>query len=93
VTVGHCQEKYDDTGMYVGTIIVTEGMPHGVGTMNYDSGRVYSGTWVRGQWHGKGSCSIPTATHMKANLSLMRATDVVGVIIFGPQPIKASAFV
>jgi len=54
VTGASCQDKYGDTGMYTGTILVTEGMPHGKGTMNYESGRMYSGDWVCGQWHGKG---------------------------------------
>lgn len=59
VTGAQCQDKYGDTGMYVGTILVTQGMPHGEGTMNYDSGRVYSGSWVVGQWHGKGKLLNP----------------------------------
>ena len=54
VTGASCQDKYGDSGMYSGTILVTEGLPHGRGTMNYESGRVYSGDWVSGQWHGKG---------------------------------------
>ena len=54
VTGASCQDKYGDRGLYTGTILVTEGMPHGKGTMNYESGRVYSGDWVSGQWHGKG---------------------------------------
>jgi hypothetical protein len=54
VTGASCQDKYGDSGMYSGTILVTEGLPHGKGTMNYESGRVYSGQWVTGQWHGKG---------------------------------------
>lgn len=54
VTGASCQDKYGDTGMYSGAILVTEGLPHGKGTMNYESGRVYSGQWVSGQWHGKG---------------------------------------
>jgi hypothetical protein len=59
VTGSHCQDNFGDTGMYVGTILVTEGMPHGEGTMTYDSGRVYSGNWVCGQWHGKGKLLNP----------------------------------
>lgn len=54
VTGASCQDKYGDAGLYTGTILVTEGMPHGKGTMNYESGRMYSGDWVTGQWHGKG---------------------------------------
>lgn len=54
VTGASCQDKYGDTGLYTGTILVTEGMPHGKGTMNYESGRMYSGCWVSGQWHGRG---------------------------------------
>ena len=54
VTGAACQDKYGDQGLYSGTILVTEGMPNGAGTMNYESGRMYSGGWSSGQWHGQG---------------------------------------
>lgn len=59
VTSAECSDKYGDTGYYTGSILVTEGMPHGKGIMNYDSGRVYDGDWVSGQWHGKGKLLNP----------------------------------
>lgn len=59
VTGAESQDKYGDPGMYTGTILVTEGMPHGKGCMNYESGRVYNGDWVSGQWHGHGKLLNP----------------------------------
>eukprot|EP00522_Entomoneis_paludosa_P010584 CAMPEP_0172450064 /NCGR_PEP_ID=MMETSP1065-20121228/8576_1 /TAXON_ID=265537 /ORGANISM="Amphiprora paludosa, Strain CCMP125" /LENGTH=947 /DNA_ID=CAMNT_0013201833 /DNA_START=61 /DNA_END=2904 /DNA_ORIENTATION=+ len=59
VTGAESQDKYGDPGMYTGTILVTEGMPQGKGCMNYDSGRVYNGDWVSGQWHGHGKLLNP----------------------------------
>jgi len=59
VTNAICRDKYGDTGTYSGTISVAQGLPNGVGTMEYDSGRVYSGDWVAGQWHGRGKLHNP----------------------------------
>ena len=59
VTSAQCQDKYGDPGMYTGSILVTEGLPHGKGCMNYESGREYDGHWVSGQWHGHGKLVNP----------------------------------
>lgn len=59
VTSAESQDKYGDSGMYTGTILVTQGMPHGKGCMNYENGRVYNGDWVSGQWHGQGKLLNP----------------------------------
>ncbi|KAL7579951.1 hypothetical protein ACA910_004947 [Epithemia clementina (nom. ined.)] len=59
VTGAQCQDKYGDAGMYTGTILVTEGLPHGKGCMKYESGREYDGHWVSGQWHGHGKLLNP----------------------------------
>lgn len=59
VTNAPCQDKYGDSGFYTGTFLVTEGLPHGTGKLNYDSGRVYSGDWIAGQWNGKGKLLNP----------------------------------
>jgi len=60
VTGAACHDKFGDEGTYTGTILVTEGLPHGHGQMDYEqSGRQYAGEWVAGQWHGKGKLLNP----------------------------------
>lgn len=60
VTGASCHDKFGDEGTYTGTILVTEGLPHGHGQMDYEqSGRQYVGEWVAGQWHGKGKLLNP----------------------------------
>lgn len=59
VTGATCHDKFGDEGTYTGTILVTEGLPHGIGKMNYDSGRIYDGEWICGQWHGRGKLLNP----------------------------------
>lgn len=59
VTNASCHDKFGDVGTYTGNILVTEGLPHGAGKMEYDSGRVFEGDWVSGQWHGKGKLRNP----------------------------------
>jgi hypothetical protein len=59
VTGATCQDKFGDEGTYTGTILVTEGLPHGEGKMDYESGRIYEGEWVTGQWHGRGKLLNP----------------------------------
>lgn len=59
VTRATCQDKFGDEGTYTGNILVTEGLPHGEGKMEYESGRVYDGEWMSGQWHGKGNLLNP----------------------------------
>jgi hypothetical protein len=59
VTGATCHDKFGDDGTYTGTILVTEGLPHGKGKMNYDSGRIYDGEWICGQWHGRGKLLNP----------------------------------
>ena len=65
VTGAECQDRYGDVGSYTGTILVTEGLPHGRGTMHYESGRVYSGEWVSGQWNGQGELLNPNGDTYK----------------------------
>jgi hypothetical protein len=59
------QDKYGDAGIYTGTILVREGLPHGQGTMNYESGRIYDGEWVSGHWNGKGNLLNPNGDTYK----------------------------
>ena len=59
VTGATCHDKFGDNGTYTGTILVTEGLPHGQGKMNYESGRIYDGEWISGQWHGHGKLLNP----------------------------------
>jgi hypothetical protein len=59
VTGATCQDKFGDEGTYTGYVLVTEGLPHGVGKMEYESGRVFDGDWVSGQWHGQGKLLNP----------------------------------
>lgn len=59
VTGAESQDKYGDKGLYTGTVLVTEGLPHGKGCMKYESGREYTGDWVSGQWHGHGKLLNP----------------------------------
>ena len=59
VTRKSCRDKYGDPGMFTGTILATEGLPHGRGAMTYESGRVYDGEWLTGHWNGKGKLLNP----------------------------------
>jgi hypothetical protein len=61
VTGATSRDKFGDEGVYTGPILVTEGLPHGPhGRMEYlDSGRIYDGDWVSGQWHGRGRLLNP----------------------------------
>lgn len=59
VTRARCQDRYGDLGVYTGTILASDGLPHGLGTMNYDSGRVFSGEWSNGHWNGDGKLLNP----------------------------------
>jgi hypothetical protein len=47
-------DPYGDAGTYTGELSVSKRKPHGVGEMTYQDGRVFSGGWFQGQWHGKG---------------------------------------
>jgi len=59
VTNAACQDKYGDSGSYTGTVLAQEGLPSGNGCMTYESGRVYDGNWLAGQWNGKGKLLNP----------------------------------
>lgn len=59
VTGAVSQDKFGDEGRYTGQILVTTGLPHGKGRMEYESGRIYEGDWVSGQWDGKGQLQNP----------------------------------
>lgn len=52
-------DKYGDPGLYTGSISVADGLPHGKGAMNYESGRVYDGEWLHGHWNGKAKLLNP----------------------------------
>jgi hypothetical protein len=38
--------------------------PNGQGTAYYRNGRIYSGDWFLGMWHGKGTMSLPDGTSL-----------------------------
>lgn len=59
VTNAVTRDKFGDEGIYTGYILVTEGLPHGKGKMKYESGRIYDGDWICGQWHGRGKLLNP----------------------------------
>ena len=60
VTGATSRDKFGDEGVYTGPILVTEGLPHGPnGRMEYESGRIYDGDWISGQWHGRGRLLNP----------------------------------
>jgi ElaB/YqjD/DUF883 family membrane-anchored ribosome-binding protein len=46
-------DPYGDQGEYTGELDA-EGLPFGNGTMQYTDGRVYTGEWEQGTWHGAG---------------------------------------
>lgn len=46
-----------DIGEYTGC--EADGVPHGLGTMNYEDGRTYTGEWQVGRWHGHGKSIFP----------------------------------
>ena len=45
-------DLYGDAGIYTGELLQLK--PHGLGEMHYNDGRVFSGGWNKGKWHGKG---------------------------------------
>jgi hypothetical protein len=45
----------NDTGKYTGQLSRQSKMPHGIGRMEYEAFRSYSGEWNHGRWHGQGS--------------------------------------
>ena len=49
-------DPYGDSGIYTGELHLRK--PHGLGEMTYLDGRVYSGGWNYGKWHGKGACVV-----------------------------------
>jgi hypothetical protein len=59
VTKVESVDNYGDPGIYTGTILAAGGLPHGKGTMTYDSGRLFDGNWSSGQWNGKGKLLNP----------------------------------
>lgn len=46
-------DPYGDKGSYTGETD-SKIKPHGLGTMDYNDGRKYTGSWNHGQWHGQG---------------------------------------
>jgi len=52
-------DPYGDSGVYTGVILLSTGMPHGLGRMVYqDDGRTYEGDWRHGRWHGFGNATF-----------------------------------
>jgi len=52
-------DPYGDSGVYTGVILLSTGMPHGLGRMVYqDDGRTYEGDWRHGRWHGFGRATF-----------------------------------
>jgi len=49
-------DPYGDKGIYTGELLVNLKKPHGLGTMIYDDGRIFTGSWNNGKWHGSGKC-------------------------------------
>ena len=49
-------DPYGDAGNFSGEVSISKRKPHGLGEMKYQDGRVFSGGWNHGQWHGKGMC-------------------------------------
>ena len=44
-------DPYGDRGVYTGVVLLTTGMPHGTGRIQYaDVGRSYDGEWRHGRW-------------------------------------------
>lgn len=62
-------DPYGDAGTYTGEVSVVKRKPHGVGEMTYQDGRIYSGGWNQGQWHGKGK-DRTDGTHFNFEKSL-----------------------
>lgn len=49
------RDAYNARGLYTGTVSRKQQLPHGKGTMEYHlAGRIYSGDWHMGHWHGRG---------------------------------------
>jgi hypothetical protein len=44
------QDKYGDGGLFIGTVLVDERLPHGYGKMAYDNELQYDGEWRDGRW-------------------------------------------
>lgn len=52
-------DPYGDSGQYTGVVLLSTGMPHGLGRMVYeDDGRTYEGDWRHGRWHGFGRATF-----------------------------------
>mmetsp|Transcript_19565 Transcript_19565/g.40343 ORF Transcript_19565/g.40343 Transcript_19565/m.40343 type:complete len:264 (-) Transcript_19565:248-1039(-) len=64
-------DSYGDKGEYDGGVLQStvakdtagnpspDAVPSTLGTMNYSDGRVYSGEWENGRWHGRGKTTYP----------------------------------
>lgn len=70
VTGAVSQDKFGDEGRYTGHILVTTGLPHGKGRMEYESGRIYEGDWVSGQWDGTGQLQNPNGDSYRGEFCL-----------------------
>ena len=64
-----CSDRYGDPGLYTGPLD-EDGLPHGRGTLEYESGRVYTGHWVAGQWHGHGHLLNPNGDEYEGDFVL-----------------------
>mmetsp|Transcript_16719 Transcript_16719/g.25452 ORF Transcript_16719/g.25452 Transcript_16719/m.25452 type:complete len:336 (-) Transcript_16719:94-1101(-) len=64
-------DPYGDKGAYTGEVD-SKIKPHGLGTMHYNDGRTYTGSWSRGQWHGQGTASFVNGDKFDGNYDLDR---------------------
>lgn len=70
VTGADCQDKYGEPGKYSGSLHALKNLPYGNGQMTYESGRIYSGDWVSGSWHGKGVLLNPNGDRYEGEFVL-----------------------
>lgn len=64
-------DPYGDKGSYTGEVD-SKIKPHGLGTMNYNDGRTYTGSWSHGQWHGQGTAAFVNGDKFDGNYDLDR---------------------
>jgi len=65
-------DPYGDKGIYTGELLVNLKKPHGLGTMIYDDGRIFTGSWNNGKWHGSGIASFANGDKFDGTYDLDR---------------------
>jgi len=65
-------DAYGDKGSYSGEILVNLKKPQGFGTMIYEDGRTFSGSWKCGKWHGNGVASFANGDKYDGSYDLDR---------------------